>query len=60
MEAEAIAVKDVTKSFGEQHVLNGIDLSVRSGDILSVLGKSGTGKSVLLRMLIGLQKASRW
>jgi phospholipid/cholesterol/gamma-HCH transport system ATP-binding protein len=37
-------------------VLKGVDLSVKKGEILAVLGKSGTGKSVLLRLLIGLEK----
>jgi phospholipid/cholesterol/gamma-HCH transport system ATP-binding protein len=51
-----VVVKDLHKSFGEQKVLQGVSLSVASGEILSVLGRSGTGKSVLLRLLIGLQK----
>ena len=44
------------KSFGAQHVLDGIDLTVGSGETLAVLGRSGTGKSVLLKLIIGLQK----
>jgi phospholipid/cholesterol/gamma-HCH transport system ATP-binding protein len=51
-----VVVKDLYISFGEQKVLQGVSLSVASGEILSVLGRSGTGKSVLLRLLIGLQK----
>jgi phospholipid/cholesterol/gamma-HCH transport system ATP-binding protein len=51
-----VVVKDLYKSFGEQKVLQGVNLSVAPGEILSVLGRSGTGKSVLLRLLIGLQK----
>src|SRR5579862_3064342 len=51
-----VVVKDLYQSFGEQKVLQGVNLSVASGEILSVLGRSGTGKSVLLRLLIGLQK----
>jgi len=50
-----ILVKDVHKSFGEQTVLNGIDLTVARGETVAVLGRSGTGKSVLLKLLIGLQ-----
>jgi phospholipid/cholesterol/gamma-HCH transport system ATP-binding protein len=50
-----IQVKTLRKSFGGQKVLNGIDLEVRHGETLSVLGQSGTGKSVLLKMIIGLQ-----
>jgi phospholipid/cholesterol/gamma-HCH transport system ATP-binding protein len=51
-----IAVEDLRKSFGGQKVLNGISLSVNRGETLAVLGRSGTGKSVLLRLIIGLQK----
>jgi phospholipid/cholesterol/gamma-HCH transport system ATP-binding protein len=51
-----VMVDGLRKSFGAQAVLNGITLSVAKGEILSVLGRSGTGKSVLLRLLIGLDK----
>jgi phospholipid/cholesterol/gamma-HCH transport system ATP-binding protein len=54
--AAVIAVEDLCKSFGNQKVLNGISLSVKRGETLAVLGRSGTGKSVLLRLIIGLQK----
>jgi phospholipid/cholesterol/gamma-HCH transport system ATP-binding protein len=51
-----IAVADLRKSFGGQTVLHGISLNVRRGETLAVLGRSGTGKSVLLRIVIGLEK----
>jgi phospholipid/cholesterol/gamma-HCH transport system ATP-binding protein len=51
-----IAVDNLHKSFGSQKVLNGISLSVSRGETLAVLGRSGTGKSVLLRLIIGLEK----
>jgi phospholipid/cholesterol/gamma-HCH transport system ATP-binding protein len=51
-----IVVKALRKSFGEQTVLNGIDLAVATGEDLAVLGRSGTGKSVLLKLIIGLQQ----
>src|ERR1022692_886492 len=54
--APAIAVEDLHKSFGSQKVLNGISLAVKRGETLAVLGRSGTGKSVLLRLVIGLEK----
>jgi phospholipid/cholesterol/gamma-HCH transport system ATP-binding protein len=54
--APVIAVEDLHKSFGSQKVLNGINLAVRRGETLAVLGRSGTGKSVLLRLIIGLEK----
>jgi phospholipid/cholesterol/gamma-HCH transport system ATP-binding protein len=54
--APVVAVENVHKSFGSQKVLNGINLAVRRGETLAVLGRSGTGKSVLLRLVIGLAK----
>ena len=48
----AIQVKTLRKSFGQQRVLNGIDLEVAKGETLSVLGRSGTGKSVVLKLII--------
>ena len=56
MDPQPVVVKGLRKSFGEQQVLRGIDLSVGRGEVLAVLGKSGTGKSVLLRLLIGLER----
>src|SRR5208337_218447 len=49
-----IAVENVYKSFASHKVLNGINLRVNRGETLAVLGRSGTGKSVLLRLIIGL------
>src|SRR5271156_4193121 len=54
--APVIAIEDLHKSFGSQSVLNGISLAVGRSDTLAVLGRSGTGKSVLLRLIIGLEK----
>jgi phospholipid/cholesterol/gamma-HCH transport system ATP-binding protein len=54
--APAIQVKSLRKSFGEQVVLNAIDLQVAQGETLAVLGRSGTGKSVLLKLIVGLQQ----
>ena len=51
-----VAVENVHKAFGHHSVLNGISLSVSRGETLAVLGRSGTGKSVLLRLIIGLEK----
>ena len=56
--AEAhIVLKDLRKSFGDKHVLNGIDLSVPKGHSLVVIGGSGTGKSVMIKCILGLIKA---
>jgi phospholipid/cholesterol/gamma-HCH transport system ATP-binding protein len=54
---EGIEIKGLRKSFGDQKVLDGISLRVTPGETLAVLGRSGTGKSVLLKILIGLHKA---
>ena len=54
--APVVAVEDLHKSFGSQKVLNKITLAVRRGETLAVLGRSGTGKSVLLKLIIGLEK----
>lgn len=53
--AAPVVVKNLRKSYGEQTVLDGIDLTVARGETVSVLGRSGTGKSVFLKLLIGLQ-----
>ena len=49
-----LVLRDIHKSFGEQHVLDGMGLTVGRGETLAVLGRSGTGKSVLLKLIIGL------
>jgi phospholipid/cholesterol/gamma-HCH transport system ATP-binding protein len=54
--APVIAIEALHKSFGSQKVLDGISLTVKRGQTLAVLGRSGTGKSVLLRLIIGLEK----
>jgi phospholipid/cholesterol/gamma-HCH transport system ATP-binding protein len=54
--APAMTLAGVHKSFGSQVVLNGIDLTLENGETLAVLGRSGTGKSVLLKLIIGLEK----
>ncbi|MGD0292913.1 MAG: ABC transporter ATP-binding protein [Terracidiphilus sp.] len=53
--APVVAVESLRKTFGSHMVLNGISLSVNRGETLAVLGRSGTGKSVLLRIIIGLE-----
>ena len=50
-----IEVRGLTNSFGEQKVHESLDLDVKRGEILGVVGGSGTGKSVLMRSIIGLQ-----
>ncbi len=53
---EIIHLEHVSKSFGEQKVLNDISLDIREGEILTVIGRSGCGKTTLLRLINGLQK----
>lgn len=53
-EESVIVIEQLTKSFGDNHVLKGFDLKVRSGESVAVLGKSGSGKSVLIKCLVGL------
>jgi phospholipid/cholesterol/gamma-HCH transport system ATP-binding protein len=50
-----ISVRGLKNSFGEQVIHDGLDIEVRRGEILGVVGGSGTGKSVLMRSIIGLQ-----
>lgn len=49
-----IAVRSLVKSIGEQEILRGVDLDVRKGETLAIIGRSGGGKSVLLKHLVGL------
>ena len=49
-----IKIRDLHKSFGKKHVLNGVDLDLYKGESLVVIGGSGTGKSVLIKCIQGL------
>ena len=49
-----IRVHNLHKSFGAKRVLSGVSFEIRSGETLAVIGKSGTGKSVLLKLIVGL------
>ena len=50
----AIAIKGLNKSFGNNHVLRDFNLEVKKGECVAVVGKSGSGKSVLIKCIIGL------
>ncbi|WP_295773080.1 ATP-binding cassette domain-containing protein [uncultured Mucilaginibacter sp.] len=54
---KVISIKGLTKSFGSYHVLRGIDLDLFKNENLVVLGRSGTGKSVLIKIISGLLRA---
>ena len=53
---QPLVVRGLHKSFGSQRVLNGINLTVARGETVTILGRSGTGKSVLLKLLIRLRE----
>ncbi len=55
-EAPLIEFINITKAFGEKTVLNNVNLNIYKGEITTIIGKSGTGKSVLLKHIIGLMK----
>ena len=54
-----IEIKDLYKSFGDLEVLKGINLEVYKGENVAVLGRSGTGKSVLIKIIVGLLTQDR-
>jgi phospholipid/cholesterol/gamma-HCH transport system ATP-binding protein len=56
MSETIVQVRGVKKAFGDKRIYDGLDLDVARGETLTVLGPSGSGKSVLLKLLIGLHK----
>jgi phospholipid/cholesterol/gamma-HCH transport system ATP-binding protein len=53
-EKPVISIEGVYKSFGELDILKGVDLTILKGENIAVMGRSGSGKSVLIKMLVGL------
>jgi phospholipid/cholesterol/gamma-HCH transport system ATP-binding protein len=51
----SLAVRGLRKNFGSQEILRGLDFAVQPGEIFVIMGPSGSGKSVLLKLLIGLE-----
>ncbi len=51
-----IEIKDLHKAFDDNHVLNGFNLKLYEGENLVIMGKSGSGKSVMIKCLVGLMK----
>ena len=56
IDGAVIRVRGLVNRFGRQIVHEGLDLDVRRGEVMGIVGGSGTGKSVLLRTIIGLNK----
>jgi phospholipid/cholesterol/gamma-HCH transport system ATP-binding protein len=54
-----IVIRDLHKSFGSLDVLKGVNLTVNKGENVVILGRSGTGKSVLIKILVGLLQSDR-
>jgi len=54
-----ISISDLYKSFGDLQVLRGIDLKLFKGENVAILGKSGSGKSVLIKIIVGLLKPDK-
>ena len=54
-----LSVRGLSKAFGAKRVLDGVDLDLATGESLVVIGGSGTGKSVLLRCILGLEMPDR-
>jgi phospholipid/cholesterol/gamma-HCH transport system ATP-binding protein len=51
---DIISAKEICKSFGDQQVLNGVNLDIRRGETMVIIGCSGTGKSVFIKIVLGL------
>ena len=54
-----INIKNLHKSFGEKRILKGINLSINKGECICIIGKSGIGKSILLKHIIGLMEPDK-
>ncbi|WP_242093532.1 ABC transporter ATP-binding protein [Aestuariivivens sediminicola] len=56
IQAPILEIKDLKKSFGANHVLNGFNLELFEGENVVIMGRSGSGKSVMIKCLVGLME----
>lgn len=54
-----LSCQDIYKSFGDNHVLKGVNLDVKSGDVVSLIGGNGAGKSTLMKIIVGIYSHDR-
>jgi len=54
-----VSVKDLHKSFDDNHVIRGVDLELHEGENIVVMGRSASGKSVLIKIIIGLMQPNK-
>ena len=54
MTAELLSLTDVHAYYGESHILHGVDLSVKKGEVVALLGRNGSGRTTLLKSIMGL------
>jgi phospholipid/cholesterol/gamma-HCH transport system ATP-binding protein len=59
MEAPKIAIDGVAKAFGSNQVLDGVNLTIEPGESVAIIGQSGSGKSVMLKCILGLIRPDR-
>lgn len=52
-----VKMTDITKNFGNNSVLRGVDMDIRAGGVHALMGENGAGKSTLMNILTGLHKA---
>jgi branched-chain amino acid transport system ATP-binding protein len=57
MSAVALEIKDLNAWYGESHILHGIDLTVHKGEVVTLLGRNGAGRTTTLRAILGLTGA---
>ena len=56
MTAAVLELKDVVKEYGDRRILDGVSFAVRRGETKIIIGASGSGKSTILKLVMGLEK----